>query len=83
MDKGLTPERHKELGAELFCLRENLLRLIGELITCYGSKKNLVNYTAKAMSQIDNLRYGLDEMLYRENPKEFKKTTYYPGGGTK
>jgi hypothetical protein len=77
--KGLTIERHKELGQELFDIRDKLVNISCELGRAYPVKAGFDRQLGQVIQKIDAVRGMLDEHFYNEHPKDFNIRIYYPG----
>ena len=82
---GLTMQRHRELGARLHELREELGGLQVELGHAYpyssADRGRPNHWVSKAYYAVDMLRSALDTEMFREHPAEASVDVYYPGRG--
>jgi hypothetical protein len=81
--KGITLERHKEIGKELFAMRQSLAPLVVEIGNAYpfsGKLSEPHKDVAKALSLLDGLRCNLEDNLFIENSNlgDEGMEIYYP-----
>jgi hypothetical protein len=83
---GLTRAEHKELGATLKQLREEVLRISQQLETAYPKLSPAARLSYKAAHAVDRLRSALDRQAFldychwvAQEKAQFKGSrTYYP-----
>lgn len=77
----LTMERHKEIGAELYKMRDALLPLTVEMSYAYSVNGKELLWLKRAVSSIDHLRCCLEDRMMEDYP-DASLHVYYPGGLT-
>jgi|LGOV01.1.fsa_nt_gb hypothetical protein len=65
---GITIEEHRQLGQELFQIRESLVKLSADLSKAYPLK--LASLATDAWQAVDALRSKLEDQVCRENPAD-------------
>lgn len=78
---GLTFERHRELGAELYGIRARLIRLDIEINRAYGPSSRAGKAADRITASMETLRSRLDGAVFAENPSRSDsevKHCYYP-----
>jgi hypothetical protein len=79
--KSLTFEEHKKLGATISWMRENFATARILISKGLGSSSNLSKQAQRILDSLDELRDGLEEVVYRDFPqrdREEKLSCYYP-----
>jgi hypothetical protein len=76
----LTPEEHRQLGAELYAINRRLSEIGVALTNRYGSSSKVGRQAWRLDSVLDKVRSELDDRLAGDHPDHFDPKVYYPGG---
>jgi hypothetical protein len=79
MKRKVTLEKHKELGAELYSLRNKLLSYSEIFASTYGKTVDISKFAKAAIQNIDKLRWKMEGRLSQEHPQDFDVHIYFPG----
>lgn len=77
-----TMDQHKDLGRELYEMRERLTRLVIELSAAYPMSCRGYKHLVKAKRWLDQARSAMDDELFKEHgerPSHELLRVYYPG----
>lgn len=81
--KGITRERHIEIGGKIAEIRDEVLRLGVEVANAYPRSGNdprvkFARALMKALAALDQVKNEGDNASCREHPKEWQPEWYYP-----
>ena len=77
--KRLTIDEHKQIAAQLFQIREQLIHISVMVLNAYPHKRKFVSLPGKAMNMIDQLRSDLEDEMFEDFPNQADVYIYYPG----
>lgn len=81
---GLTRQRHEELGAALYEMRNQLVKLYVEVGNAFPRQdddaKKVLHALTRARVELDVARCHLEDLYARQHPATWQMSTYYPGG---
>jgi hypothetical protein len=82
MKPRLTAQRHQEIGAELYEIRNRLLKLGIEVANSYPKNGKFARYMLRMHFAVDTARAWGDAESCREYPDTWETHWYYPGSQT-
>ncbi|MFF2731813.1 hypothetical protein ACFVS9_28380 [Streptomyces sp. NPDC058008] len=77
----LSAEEHQQLGLRLAAIRDELLHLGTDLMNAYpkyGPEAVPARRLTAAYEAVDQARCELDNLMFREHPRQGETTFYYP-----
>ncbi len=80
--RGLSLERHKEIGVEMYLIEQQLLHLLGEFGAAYpreGLLARPTNCLQQTIDVISKTRDLAEENLFKDFPQKADVHIYYPG----
>jgi hypothetical protein len=78
MKPRLTFEQHVVVGASLAAIRDELLTVGVTVANAYPKASRSSRSLLRALSLIDEARWGLDSDVHREHPAVASPENYYP-----
>jgi len=75
----LSLERHKEIGKYLYRLQDEIGSLLSEISRAEGVSAMPTRNIEKVYSLLIKLRSGMENVMFRDYPKEGDIRIYYPG----
>lgn len=76
---GLTMKEHREVGARLYVLRNELWGITVLLSRAYPIQSPICRLVERMARTADELRSNLENAMFREHPKDAEIRVYYPG----
>ncbi len=65
--RGFGIEEHKQVGMDLYGIREYTVRLMVKIGNAYPNKTGLIGHAEKALASLDRLRSALDSQVFKEH----------------